>query len=397
VTTRQALIGAAIAGLALRLAFGLLYWVDKPLTRDEREYLSLARSLAAGRGFVYDVAEGGPQDPFGRAPGYPAFLVLAGGGRSSSESVPTSVKASQAVIGAVGVLLVGAIARRLAGDRAAAIAATIAAVYPPLVWISAYALSEAVFWPLGLFVVWLFDRASGDRRLPFVAGMAAGGAVLVRPGIMLFLAFAGAWLLVRRQFWVVVMLALGSALIITPWTIRNAAQHGRLVMVASEGGVTFWTGNHPRAIGEGDLNANPHLKVEAQALRARHPHLNEEEMEPIYYREALAWMIHNPVDWLVLEARKVFYLIVPIGPSYWLHSTRYVVASLVSYLLVLPFAVIGFVRLHERRGRSPGLWLLAASAVATCLIFFPQERFRIPIIDPALIVCAACWFAGRTR
>ena len=34
----------------------LLYWIDKPLTHDEREYLALARSVAAGRGFVYDDA-----------------------------------------------------------------------------------------------------------------------------------------------------------------------------------------------------------------------------------------------------------------------------------------------------------------------------------------------------
>jgi hypothetical protein len=168
-------------------------------------------------------------------------------------------------------------------------------------------------------------------------------------------------------------------------------------MVASEGGITFWTGNHPRAIGEGDLNANPHLKLEAQALRAKYPHLNEEQMEPVYYREAIAWIRHNPVDWLVLEARKLFYLVVPIGPSYWLHSPRYVAASLASYGLVLPFAVLGFTQLRGNRGRSPGLWLLAASAVASSLIFFPQERFRIPIIDPALIVCASCWLAGRMR
>ena len=41
-------------GFVLRLAFGLLYWTGKPLTHDEREYLALASSLAAGRGFVYD-------------------------------------------------------------------------------------------------------------------------------------------------------------------------------------------------------------------------------------------------------------------------------------------------------------------------------------------------------
>ena len=96
-TTRHALIGAAVVGLIARLAFGLFYWVDKPLTRDEREYLSLARSLAAGRGFVYDAdVAGAPQDPFGRAPGYPTFLVLAGGGRAEAHSVPAAVKAVQA-------------------------------------------------------------------------------------------------------------------------------------------------------------------------------------------------------------------------------------------------------------------------------------------------------------
>ena len=33
--------------------------------------------------------------------------------------------------------------------------------------------------------------------------------------------------------------------------------------------------------------------------------------------------------------------------------------------------------------------LLGAAAVLTGLVFFPQERFRIPVIDPTLIVCAA--------
>jgi radical SAM protein with 4Fe4S-binding SPASM domain len=42
-----ALFLIAVLGLALRLAFSLGYWTGQPLTRDEQEYLSLARSLAA--------------------------------------------------------------------------------------------------------------------------------------------------------------------------------------------------------------------------------------------------------------------------------------------------------------------------------------------------------------
>jgi hypothetical protein len=393
VSSRRGLVVAAALGLILRLAFGLWYWVDKPLTRDEREYLSLARSLADGRGFVYDehiVAEG---DPFGRAPGYPTFLAIAGGAGEATTSVPALVKVTQAVIGALGVILIGVVAERLAGPRAGTIAAWLAAVYPPLVWVSAYALSEALFWPLGLLVVWLFDRAHASAVHPVrqacLAGLAAGAAVLVRPGTLLFLLLAGGWLGSRRQTALLTGLVLGSVLVLAPWTIRNAVHYGRFVIVASEGGVTFWTGNHPRAIGEGDLNANPHLKIDAQALRARHPDLTEEEMEPVYYREAFGWIAAHPLDWLALEARKLFYLIVPMGPSYWLHSTRYAIASLVSYGVVLLLALGGLVRLRGRFARVPGLWLLAVSAVLTCLVFFPQERFRIPVIDPALIVCGA--------
>jgi len=59
---------AGLAGLALRLVFGLAYWIDKPLTHDEREYLELARSLSAGRGFAYGPEHDvGTAQQFGRA------------------------------------------------------------------------------------------------------------------------------------------------------------------------------------------------------------------------------------------------------------------------------------------------------------------------------------------
>lgn len=401
VASRRALAIAAVAALALRLAFAFGYWVDQPLTRDEREYLSLARSLAAGDGFVYDAAvTGDGGDPFGRAPGYPAFIAVTGGAREVTDAVPGALKVAQSIAGAAGVVLLGLLAARLGGARAGLVAAWIAAAYPPLVWIAAYALSEGVFWPLGLATVWLFDRATAGSRpasrrrhratwLMALAGIVAGVSVLVRPAMLFFLILAGPWLLWRRAWWPLAALIVGSAIVVLPWTARNYAHHGRLVVVASEGGVTFWTGNHPRAIGEGDLAANIHLKIEQQALRARHPGLSEEQMEPVYYQEAFSWMRARPVDWLRLEARKVFYLIVPIGPSYGVHSTRYVVASVVPYLIVLPAAIVGLVRLGSRRREAAGLWLLAGSAVLTSLVFFPQERFRIPIIDPTLIVLAS--------
>ena len=201
--TRRWITAAALAGLALRLAFGLLYWTNQPLTRDEREYLSLARSLTAGRGYVNDSEVlGGPVEPFGRAPGYPVFLALAGGGRDVVSAVPTSVKVAQSVVGAIGVLLVAALAGRLAGPRAAMAGAAIAAVYPPLVWVSAYAYSEAVFWPFGLLVVWSIDRLTPNHaRLPalaFASGACTGAGVLLRAALTTFVPLAILWIAFRR-------------------------------------------------------------------------------------------------------------------------------------------------------------------------------------------------------
>jgi 4-amino-4-deoxy-L-arabinose transferase-like glycosyltransferase len=395
------LLVAALVGLVARLAFGLGYWTSEPLTRDEQEYFSLARSLARGHGFVYDdVLTSTGVEPFGRAPGYPAFLALIGGGGDATTSVPATVKVVQAIVGAIGVLLVGLIARRLAGSRAAVLAAAGAAIYPPLVWISGYALSEALFWPIGLLTAWLFDRAlahPAQARAALLCGVALGVGTLIRPALVVFLPLAMLLLIARRQPLTFAAIALGMMLVVGPWTLRNYVHHGRLMFVASEGGVTFWTGNHPLAVGDGDMAANIGIKLDNQRLRAEHPGIGEEDMEPIYYREALAWIREQPADWLALQARKVFYLVVPIGPSYTLHSTRYYAASVVSYLAVLALALLTVRRLRSHLARVPGLWLLAASAVVVALVFFPQERFRIPILDPSLVILAGAGLAQSRR
>jgi hypothetical protein len=40
---------------------------------------------------------------------------------------------------------------------------------------------------------------------------------------------------------------------------------------------------------------------------------------------------------------------------------------------------------------------MAAATVAAGLVFFPQERFRLPVIDPALIVTAALLALSGTQ
>jgi 4-amino-4-deoxy-L-arabinose transferase-like glycosyltransferase len=390
---RWLLTMAFLLALGARLTFALAYWVDKPLTLDEQEYLTLGKNLAAGRGLVYD-ADG--REHFGRAPGYPAFLAVVfalGGGTRA-------YKVAQSLIGALTVLLIAALARMAAGPRAEIVAGFVAAVYPPLVWIAAYPLSETLFSALELasgLLLWIAlrrDRA-GSAFVYVPAGIVAGLAALVRPAGLPYVALVLAFLVLRTSLTAALAVVLGASLVIAPWAAFKTRQAGRLVLIASEGGVTFWTGNHPLAIGEGDMAANPQIREANQALRASHPNLGPDELEGVYYREARDFIVHHPLAWSTLLARKLFYLWVPIGPSYTLHSPRYYGATLASYLGILPFAFAGWWKLWQQAVSAAPLWLLLASVVLTCLAFSPQERFRIPVLDPVMIVGASVALAGR--
>lgn len=407
--SRCVIVLAAGVGFAARLAFGFGYWVDKPLTHDELEYLTLARNLAAGQGFTYDapasIEAGGiaPQQ-FGRAPGYPVFLALVSTLAPldpAATATPDAVKVAQAILGAASVVVIATLAARIAGPGAGAVAAIITAVHPPLVWISAYVLSEALYSPLALLSALILGRMTdqaGERvatgrawRILFTAGVVAGLAALTRPVLLLFLGCATIWLALRPSRRAAVAFVIGASLVIAPWTIRNAYEYRRIVPIAPQGGVNFWIGNHPFARGDGDLAANTPLKAADLDLRQRYPGLNAAELDTIYFAEAFEHIATHPLWWVSLEARKFFYQWVPIGPSYRLHSARYYAASAVSYVLILPLAIAGLVTLARHHRLPAALLVLAGSEVIAGLIFFPQERYRIPVIDPTLVILAATW------
>jgi 4-amino-4-deoxy-L-arabinose transferase-like glycosyltransferase len=416
-TTSRWIVACVLAGLALRIAFALLYWVHQPLTHDEREYLALGRSVARGEGFRYPADEPSPgtAQQFGRAPGYPVFLAALGV-TTPSDQAPRRVQIAQACLGAIGICLVAAIAGRAAGPRAAVTAAAIAAVYPPLVWMPSYVLSETLFSTLALAAALALtphraeDRGSRveDRgsvaspvigpRSSLLGAVLTGTAILTRPALLFFVPLAALWFVWRRRPGAAAVFVLVTLVCVAPWTIRNHRVYGRWIAVASEGGVTFWTGNHPLARGDGDLAANEDIKRAELAFRGTHPHLTPEQLEPLYYQDALAWIRRDPAGWLALMARKAFYTVVPLGPSYAVHSPRYRIASVASYLLILPAAIAGAWRWRAARVPGPvALWLMAAGTVLAGLVFFPQERFRIPVIDPALIVSAALLAGPRER
>ncbi len=416
---RVAIAFALAAGLAVRLAFAFGYWVGKPLTLDEQEYMLLAQSVARGDGLTYPSGRVEGTRHFERPPGFPLFLaavIVATGNSSgrpaaglkasptppaSSSEVPAAIKVAQALMGLVCILLIAGCARQVAGDAAGVAAAWVGALYPPLAWISGYVLAETLYCALAFATVWLLSRGTARQTAYpgsiLAAGVAAGAAVLTKEAMLFFVPLAVAWLLARRRWQAAVVLCVGVALVLAPWVARNRAVYGRFVLTAPHGGVTFWTGNNELATGEGDLAANPAMARARLALQAQHPGAGPAEVDNLFYADAWRFIRTQPARWVGLLGRKLVYTFLPIGPSYRLHSALYVAASLVSYLLIACAAIAGIGRLLACGRWRDGwaIWLLAASAVAMSLVFFPQERFRIPVIDPTLVICAAAWVGLR--
>lgn len=410
----RALALALVVAFALRTGFALGYWRGQPLTHDEQEYLALALNLAAGRGFTRDLPgafEGPSVEHFARPPLYPCFLagILRLAGQPLDRlpaSVPPAVQVVQAGVGTWGVWLVALLAGRVAGARGRRTAAWMAALYPPLVWLPAYALSETIYSPLALASGWYLGHildgpAAADRRrrglAALAAGILAGLAALARSSALAFAGLAAVVLACRRRHALALALLAGAAAVIAPWTARNAAVFGRPILVAADGGVNVWIGNHPLAIGEGDLAANPALKAAHVAFRDRLAHLTPEEREPYYYRAALAWVAEHPGAWLRLTAWKLFYTWVPVGPSYRTRSPLYFWSTVIPYGLVLVLAATALPALCAAPRPPRALGVLLASAVLVNLITFPQDRYRVPVIDPVLIAAAAAGLGREPR
>ncbi len=158
--------------------------------------------------------------------------------------------------------------RRQVG-RCPLLAGGIAALEPYSAATSALILSEALFVPLmlgmlwGLATLWRGRESMASRTWPVVAlatGIAAGAGVLVRPSWALFVpAVLAAWVVLagrgRRGLALkgAAVVALGVVVVLGPGGSRNARIYGRFVPTALWMGASLYDGLRPDADGSSDM------------------------------------------------------------------------------------------------------------------------------------------------
>ena len=443
-------IGLAALAAILLLGLGLRVgeaWDGRPPVYDAAAYAAIAANLERGEGFTVGADATQPSSNY--SPGLPLFVAglyeVTGGVHERLARVVL------ALIGSLSVLFAYLIGRRLSGPVAGLIGAAAVAIYPALLEYQGMLMSEtlaatllsgsvlAMFWARGARQaspargrpgeggpageVYVLDPPSpGHPRVRWLSpGVLLGALALVRPEYLGVAVLLGAVVFASgvRDDWrgslarAAILLA-GVALVVAPWTLRNAVALDRFVPISTGGGQVLFAGTYlpsdgdPERVGVEVVERHPELfgpdtvqrlrleQILARLAAARYPDLETDQALARMGRERL-WddVSEEPVEFAGFVAAKVGRI--------WSHGPREVMREpgweMLHWTLVA-LGLLGLAVLAWRR-RWEALVLatvfLAITALSAVLVASPR---RVLVMLPLLAACAgvgATWTVYSIR
>ena len=402
---RRLLIWILAAALLLRVAWSLYAARDPAELNDPSTYLAAGIGIANGDGYRFFL-DGAPTAYF--PIGYPAFVAVWAWlvEHTPLDDIPRVVGVVQAVIGTASVWFVHRITARLYGARPALVAAALVAFFPGLLMYSSTLLSETLFvFAILLAIAVITAVPWGDgvpswRRLA-AFGALTGAAMLVRPQASLFLIALPVAMVVarldRRRALAAFGLALATAaLVIAPWTVRNAITMDAFIPISSNLGDDLCIGHNDGARGHFAFYEEC---VPVEKIRGG-PAEVERSREGTRVALEHIWEHPRREAWLVLQKARFTYNgdsgAIAAAEAYGnarflpggLRSALTTVAD-VYFFLVVALGLVGSVLMASRRdGRSTFLLLALAAMALIPLAFFGDMRFHVPA-SPLFAIAAA--------
>ncbi len=325
----------------------------------------------------------------------------------------------QCLIGALVPVLLLSLGAALYGGGVGRLAGWMAAFHPLLIHFSGYLLSETTFCATLLAALiasaeWVKTPRPG-RALG--AGMLWGVATLARPPALLMPAIIAAWgwgplgLTVRagdrlRQL---AFLALGCALVVGPWTLRNAVVLHAFVPVTTAGGRALLDSNNDTVWNDPAMRGGAITVYGIEPYASRVRGKGEVEADAISASLATAFLREHVREWPAMAAAKLarFWRLRTEGgrtevwqragsPLRALGGTLdlMLIWSLVSFTL----AAWGLVRSLQGARR----WFQAIPAIVilyfmlNAVVFWGALRTRMPA-EPSIVLLAALGFEDARR
>jgi 4-amino-4-deoxy-L-arabinose transferase-like glycosyltransferase len=393
----------ALLGLSLRLAYVLIVLHKTPVGGDGLEFHLLANQLAGGDGYVQPlIVSPGHVPTADKPPLYPLLLALPS--LAGWQSL-VAHRVLACLMGAVLVVAVGLLGRRVGGERVGLVAALLTAVYPVLITLDGSLRSESLYAPLVAFMLLaayrLADRPGFGRAA--VLGACVGLAALTRSEALLL----GGLLLVVVALWLprpdglkyTATMSVVALLVLMPWVVRNWAEFGQPLLSTNSGSLAYGANCHAAYYSRliGTWPCFPRLTVA--------PGRDEAEVSADLRDAGLTYAHDHAGRLPAVAAVRLLRTFDLWSPSF---STQFEAdignrdvnvyrVGVAMYYALLALAVAGAVSLR-RRGERLGILLAPFVVVIVVSIAgYGTPRFRAPAEVPLLVLAAVALVGAAAR
>jgi hypothetical protein len=296
------------------------------------------------------------------------------------------------------------------------LAAVLMAVLPLHLWIETSGHWEQPYAALALLgLLWCFISLQETNwqswRKAALTGAFLGAAALLSASLVA----AGACMLVaawwndpsarRRVLTRGLLLASMSALVISPWALRNHREFGGFTPLRSNFGLELAVGNNDNATG---IGYDPSWEGSDRMGVPAHPFRNPEERarlramgEGPYMkakgREGMTWISEHPGRFAGLTVRRFILFWFPT-PALWTAPTPLRRFKAVSSAAISVGALLGLVRLFA--SRHCYRWYFIAAFFGTSAIYFILHvvvRYRYPIFGLSILLAAWMLLGAAAR
>ena len=406
----QILLLITVLALVVRVGYVVFEKWNEPMVGDQVFYNASANRLSDGDAFVVPFDAKNPKkvgtEPAADHP--PLTIIVLAPVSWISGWNPNAHRLTMALLGTVGVVLIGLLGRAVAGERAGLVAAGIAAVYPNL-WVNdGLVMSETLSVlavVLALLLAYRFAR-NPTALTALGLGVVCGFGALARAELILLapLLALPTVLLARavprpERVQSVVILVGAVALIVGPWVVFNLGRFESATFLSTNDGGSMVGANCDAAYSGNSVGLwqRSCLPVErgdestanaAYRSRALHYMRDHADRLPavVLARVGRTWSLFRPGDMRTYNEGE--------GREQWVTT-----AGLWFYFPILLLAIAGIVVM---RRRFDWLWQLLVPIVIVTIVSivtYGQTRFRIPA-EPSLVVLAAvaidAFFPGKT-
>lgn len=373
---------------------------DRALTGDENQYDGPARSVLQGHGFTHL-----GQPWVWKPPLWP--LVLAGVKGVFGQDHRPAVFV-QGLFDAGTALLAWFVTRRLFGSvRAAWIAFALVALWPPYLRESRFLQTEPLY-TLGVAATLAAFVRFAQRPTvasSLVMGLVIGGSSLVRPtGFAVAAALFLTWFVldrgVIRSWRALVPMALAAALVVAPWTLRNARVFHAFIPFSTGGGEVFAMGTSTTTDGRWHERLWLHERDSLWTLEARRVGhaLGVVEKDKVLYAVGIERWRQDPATQLHLWGKRLWRTFaLPVGQPHLAIRVAFLAVLVALYALAFAGARLAW-RRRDALSRL-GMVMIVTYAVHGLLLsgVAASSRYTEPARMMLLLLAAgaiASWLPG---